>query len=238
MILIELFSVVYSMIAYLTLLKENSMSPHKLIIYSDFICHFCYIGKINAERIQVQYPEIELEWREFELHPEGQPDPNQTYMKQAYENVKMLAEKFDINMKPEVLTDVTSDSRKALLGFEYANEQGKGSAYHEEVFKAYWVEGRDISKDDILVAIAEDIGLPEKEFTEAIYSETYLAKLKSSIREAHQAGITGVPTYVYGDYQTVGAQPVSQLQRMIDAQHEKDELEKPQNNLSCGPEGC
>ncbi|MFC0522819.1 DsbA family protein [Pontibacillus salicampi] len=214
------------------------MSENKLIIYSDFICPFCYIGKVNAERLQEQNPGMEIEWREFELHPEGQPDPNNAYMKQAYENVKMLAEKYDIDMKPEVLTDVTSESRKALLGFEYADEQGKGSDYREEVFKAYWLEARDINDEEVLQDIARTVGLDTNEFSQALRNDKYFNKLKSSIRDAHQSGITGVPTYVYGDYKTVGAQPVEQLQRMVDAQKEKDAIENPETGMSCGPDGC
>ncbi|KGX91397.1 hypothetical protein N781_04345 [Pontibacillus halophilus JSM 076056 = DSM 19796] len=211
---------------------------HKLVIYSDFICPFCYIGKVNAERIQEQNPGMEIEWREFELHPEGQPDASGAYMAQALENVKMLAKEYNIDMKPEVLTEVTSDSRKALVGFEYAKEQGKPEEYREQVFHAYWVEGKDISEDDVLREIAETVGLSPDGLLAAIQNDTYNTELRKSIRGAYDAGITGVPTYVYGDYKTVGAQPVSTLQRMIDAQKEKDMLESDPTGLSCGPEGC
>lgn len=194
------------------------MSPKKLVVYSDFICPFCYIGNVNAERLQQEIPGLELEWREFELHPEGQLDPNSPYMKQAYETVKMLAERNGIDMKPEVLTEIISDSRKALLGFEYAKEQGKESAYRDKVFHAYWVEGEDIGDDEVLKSIAEQVSLDPKGLLEAIKNPAYQNRLMGSIQDEQAQGITGVPTYQYGEMVSVGAQPISVLKRMIQAE--------------------
>ncbi len=213
------------------------MSTKKLVVYSDFICPFCYIGKVNAERLQQEIPGLELEWREFELHPEGQPDPTSPYMKQAYENVKMLAERHGIDMKPEVLTEVTSDSRKALLGFEFAKEQGSEEQYRDTVFQAYWVEGKDIDQDDVLREIAEKVSLDPDELMNAIENPVYQNRLIGSIQDAHAQGVTGVPTYQYGEMISVGAQPISVLKRMIEAENEKDEGVGAQG-LYCGPDGC
>ncbi|MGM7702781.1 DsbA family oxidoreductase [Pseudalkalibacillus sp. Hm43] len=210
------------------------MSTKKLVVYSDFICPFCYIGKVNAERLQQEIPGLELEWREFELHPEGQPDSTSPYMKQAYENVKMLADRHGIDMKPEVLTEVTSDSRKALLGFEFAKDQGKEAQYRDTVFHAYWVEGKNIGHDDVLREIAEKVSLDPDELLHAIENPVYQNRLIDSMQDAQAQGITGVPTYQYGEMTSVGAQPISVLKRMIEAENEKDGAQ----GLYCGPDGC
>jgi predicted DsbA family dithiol-disulfide isomerase len=36
------------------------------------------------------------------------------------------------------------DSRPALIGDKYAEAQGKGDAYHDAVFRAYWLRWRCI----------------------------------------------------------------------------------------------
>ncbi|WCK52989.1 DsbA family oxidoreductase [Aneurinibacillus sp. Ricciae_BoGa-3] len=218
------------------------MSNRKLIVYSDFICPFCYIGKVNAERLSNKYPDLEIEWREFELHPEGQPDPNSSYMQQAQESLNRLAQKYDIQMKTDVLTTVTSESRKALMGLEFAKEYGKTNEYHEAVFKAYWVDGQDIGDLDVLVNIASTIGLDGEKFRTAIKQEVYLPQVLRSIEDARQLGVTGVPTFIYGEYMSVGAQPVSMLERLIDTvdneKNQRNEKDKVSEVNACGPEGC
>lgn len=192
------------------------MSKKKLIVYSDFICPFCYIGKVNAERLQADHPELEIEWREFELHPEGQPDPLSPYMQQAQAAVVQLAQQYGIEMKPEVLTQVTSASRKALLGLEYAREQGREEAYRNAVFQAYWIEGHNIDDIDVLAGIAADAGLDEQAFRAAIESGAYLPRLQEAMEDAQQQGIRGVPTYISGSYMMAGAQPVDKLRQLIE----------------------
>ncbi|WP_371018182.1 DsbA family oxidoreductase [Pseudalkalibacillus sp. JSM 102089] len=213
------------------------MQEQKLVVYSDFICPFCYIGKVNAERLQQEIPGLELEWKEFELHPEGQPDAKGPYMKQALENVKYLAKEYGIEMRPEVLTEVTSDSRKALLGFEFAKEHGAEGSYRDAVFHAYWVEGKDIAEDHVLREVAKQVNLDPVKLLEAIENPVYHNKLRASIHEAHANGITGVPTYRYGDMETVGAQPLENLKKMVEIQNDKEQLNN-QMGLTCGPEGC
>lgn len=211
------------------------MSKKKLIVYSDFICPFCYIGKINAERLQAATPELEIEWREFELHPEGQPDPRSPYMQQAQAAVTRLARLYGIEIKPEVLTQVTSASRKALLGLEFAREYGKDEAYRDAVFKAYWVEGRDIGNIDVLVGVAADAGLDAGAFRKAIQSGTSLSKLRAAMDDAYRHGIRGVPTFLYDGLMVAGAQPVDRLQSMIAAQ---DKDFQPAETPLCGPDEC
>jgi predicted DsbA family dithiol-disulfide isomerase len=213
------------------------MPKPKLIIYSDFICPFCYIGKVNMERAKEAFPDLEIEWREFELHPEGQPDPNSPYMQQAYEAVKKLADQYDIDMKPEVLIQLTSDSHKALLGLVFAKDHGKEVEYREAVFRAYWKEGRDIGNLDVLTSIAREVGLNSEAFAREVEMETGLARLQEAREEAMAHGINGVPTFVYGDMKSVGAQPPEILKRMIRIQDEKNALGQS-NGMHCGPDSC
>lgn len=213
------------------------MSKRKLIVYSDFICPFCYIGKVNAEKVKEAFPDLEVEWREYELHSEGDPVPDRAYLEQAVQMVRNLADQYGIKMNPEVILEVTTSSRKALLGFLHAKEHGQGEAYRDAVFEAYWLQKRDIGDLAVLKEIAGEVGLDTEAFARDIEAETHLPQLKEEQKEAQARGISGVPTYIYGEMQTVGAQPPDVLKRMIHTQNEKDDLEQI-SGVSCGPEGC
>jgi Predicted dithiol-disulfide isomerase involved in polyketide biosynthesis len=218
------------------------MANHKLVVYSDFICPFCYIGKVNTERLLEKNPDLEIEWRLFELHPEGQPDPKSPYMQEAQTSLNRLAKIYHINMKTEVLTTVTSESRKAMIGLEFAKKNGKSNEYHNAVFKAYWVKGLDIGNTDVLVTIASSIGLDPMGFRRSIEQETYLPQVHKEIEEARIHGVMGVPTYIYGDHMSMGAQPPEILNRLIHTVDAQENKESEQNELvqgpACGPEGC
>ena len=41
----------------------------KVIVYSDYICPFCYIGFHRIEKLKEEY-NLDVEWEPFELHPE------------------------------------------------------------------------------------------------------------------------------------------------------------------------
>lgn len=214
------------------------MNKKKLIIYSDFICPFCYIGKVNAERLVEKNPNIELEWREFELHPEGQPDPKSPYMKQAQENVNRLAANYGIKMKANVLTTVTSESRMAMMGLYFAKEYGKLEPYREAVFHAYWQEGKDIGDLDILCEIVANLEMDADKFRSAMQEETYLPLVLGEIDKARKNEITGVPTYQYGGHITMGAQSVERLERFIQAVDDLEAAESHNEAAVCGPDGC
>lgn len=218
------------------------MANHKLVVYSDFICPFCYIGKVNTERLLEKNPDLKIEWRQFELHPEGQPDPKSPYMQEAQTSLNRLAKKYNIDMKTEVLTTVTSESRKAMMGMEFAKEHGKLNDYHDAVFKAYWVKGLDIGDIDVLVHVASSIGLDSTSFRRSIEQKTYLPQVLRGIENAKKNGVLGVPTYIYGDQMSMGAQPVDILNRLIHTvdEQENKQIERNQSDQApfCGPEGC
>ncbi|MDE2150228.1 MAG: DsbA family protein [Gammaproteobacteria bacterium] len=186
-------------------------------IYSDFICPFCYVGKIHVERLRQAYPDLEIEWREFELHPHGQPDPASEYMRRAQTATIALARRYRIGMRPEVLTTVTSNSRKAMLGLAFAKAHGRADAYRDAVFAAYWIDAQDIGDLDVLVGIASKLGLERRVFRAAIEQELALPALRAAMDAARREGITGVPTFVYGEHRSVGAQPMELLRALIAA---------------------
>ena len=51
------------------------MSQKKLdvVVFSDYVCPFCYIGYHRIEKLKQQY-DLDVEWKPFELHPETPKD--------------------------------------------------------------------------------------------------------------------------------------------------------------------
>lgn len=108
---------------------------------------------------------------------------------------------------PLVDRDWISNSRPALEAAEYARENGLFDPFHRAVFTAYFAEGRDIGKHEVLREIATSVGLDAEGMIDALVEGRYAARVSEDIDISRQLGLTGVPAFIIGNRAVVGAQP-------------------------------
>jgi predicted DsbA family dithiol-disulfide isomerase len=109
------------------------------------------------------------------------------------------------------------DSRPALIGAKYAEAQGYGPAYHDQIFRTYWEHGQSIEEQDVLQSTAEAIGLDRDEFWSAVHDEAYETLVNNDIIQARMYGLSSVPSMVFdGKYLVAGAQPYDELRRVVE----------------------
>jgi predicted DsbA family dithiol-disulfide isomerase len=112
----------------------------------------------------------------------------------------------------------------AFEGYQYAREQGKGNDYNRRVLEAFFVEGQDIGRIDVLTKLAGEVGLDEGEFGEALRSRRYREAHRRALRHAYEeAGVTGVPLFVIGRRRLTGLQNRETLAAVIDAELRHDD---------------
>lgn len=116
------------------------------------------------------------------------------------------------------------DSRPALIGAKFAEEQGVGEAYHDAVFRAYWLEAKDISELAVLAEAATAVSLDPNEFLAALTNPHYQAEMQADVEQAYAYGLSGVPALVYNNkYLVSGAQPYEVLAEVAEkAQADND----------------
>ena len=91
------------------------------------------------------------------------------------------------------------NSVKAMRGALAADRKGRLPAYARAVFEAYWGDDRDISRDEALAAIVEQVGLEPAAFFDEIALPETKAKLRGNTSELIRRGGFGSPTlYVDG----------------------------------------
>ena len=110
---------------------------------------------------------------------------------------------------------MTYNSRLAQELGKWADEQPGGEAIHDALFRAYFVDGKNIGDVDVLVGIAESVGLPGDRAREVITQRTRRAAVDADWRKAAAYGVTGVPTFVAGTRGVVGAQPYEVLEQLV-----------------------
>ena len=131
----------------------------------------------------------------------GGPDFNSPRMKYILEDVTRFTKAYgiEINMGP------FSDTGRANRGFLFAQGAGKGRPFHDRVYQARWLEGKDLGDDLTLTAIADECGLNRASFLEGIEEESpYALELDRSNAEAEADGVFGFPFFVYNGHKFWG----------------------------------
>jgi predicted DsbA family dithiol-disulfide isomerase len=95
------------------------------------------------------------------------------------------------------------------MASEYARDLGRYDSFHKNMFYAYFTEGLDISKANVIADVAGKSGLDEKETLSAVRDGRYASRLNETRKEASLIGLTGVPLFVIENkHKIVGAQPI------------------------------
>jgi predicted DsbA family dithiol-disulfide isomerase len=128
------------------------------------------------------------------------------------ERLKRVAE--DLGL-PWGTRKMTFNSRLAQELGKWAEEKGRGDEFHEAVFRAYFVDGKNIGKKAVLVELAQKIGLSGKEAGEVLESRAFREKVDADWKLCMELGITAVPTFVIGHQSAVGAQPYEVLEQFL-----------------------
>jgi predicted DsbA family dithiol-disulfide isomerase len=163
-------------------------------VWSDYVCPYCYLQLPALHRLKEEFGDaLEVVWRAFELRPEPNPtlDPAGVYLRTTWERsvYPMARERgMDIRLPP-----VQPRSRKAFEATAWAKTQGRFDEMHEALFRAFFVEGRDIGATDVLLDVAESIGLAAEPLRTALEERIFAAEVSEDQRLAREFGISGVP---------------------------------------------
>jgi len=164
---------------------------------------------------------VQLKWVHFPLHPETPPEGRSLadlFAGRGYDVPKMQAQ-MRARMQAEGLPygerSMTYNSRLAQELGAWADTQPGGEAIHDALFRAYFVDCRNIGDPQVLVEIAASVGLPADAAREVIEKRSFKAAVDADWEKSHQYGVTGVPTFVVGRNGVVGAQPYEALEQLV-----------------------
>jgi predicted DsbA family dithiol-disulfide isomerase len=110
---------------------------------------------------------------------------------------------------------MTYNSRLSQELGKWADTQPGGEAFHDAMFRAYFVEARDISNSDVLLDIVKQVSLSVDDARQALEQRTFKDAVDADWKLSRDYGVTGVPTFVVGRYGVVGAQPYETLVELV-----------------------
>ena len=175
---------------------------------------------MRVEKLKAAY-DVETVLVHFPLHPdmpvEGRSmaefyasrgiDPEQ-----SYQRMKTL---MDVEGLPYGRRTHTYNSRLAQELGKWADTMPGGGAIHDKLYKAYFVEAKNLADIDLLVDIAASVGLPADAARAVLVERRFKDAVDADWAKSHHYGVTGVPTFVAARYGVVGAQPYEALEQLM-----------------------
>jgi predicted DsbA family dithiol-disulfide isomerase len=175
---------------------------------------------VRIERLRKDHG-VRIKWVHFPLHPDTPMEGRSLadlFAGRGYDIPKMQGQ-MRARMEAEGLPygdrTMTYNSRLAQELGAWADTQPGGEAIHDALFRAYFVDGKNIGDQETLVGIATAMGLPGDAAREALEKRTFKDVVDADWEKSHAYGVTGVPTFVAGRHGLVGAQPYEALEQLV-----------------------
>jgi len=203
---------------------QNSRPAITIDVVSDVVCPWCYIGKTRLEKALATLGDVDVtvNWMPYFLNPwiPAEGITRQQYLTtkfgsvEAYDNMvgrvvaAAASEGLDYQYKKVSRQPNTIDCHRLIL---WAGAD-RAPAMKQAIMDAYFRDGRDLTDRETLVAIAAENGMDAQQVRTRLASEEDVALIEQRARRAADAGVTGVPTYIFNDrYAVSGAQPAETL---------------------------
>jgi predicted DsbA family dithiol-disulfide isomerase len=175
---------------------------------------------VRIERLRKEHG-VRVKWVHFPLHPDT-PQSGRSladlFAGRGYDIPKMQAQmraRMEAEGLPYGNRTMTYNSRLAQELGAWADTQPGGDAIHDALFRAYFVDARNIGDPEVLVEIAASVSLPADQAREVLEKRTHQAAIDADWEKSRQYGVTGVPTFVIGNRGVVGAQPYEALEELV-----------------------
>jgi predicted DsbA family dithiol-disulfide isomerase len=197
---------------------------------SDVVCPWCFIGKRRLEQAIALKPEIPVEVR---FHPYFLNSwiPREGISREEYlttkfgspERYRGIAQRVAEAAAAEGLSYVVDGIKRQPNTLDchrlirWAGEYGNAAKMKQRLMDLYFTEGGDLSDREVLVGAAAACGLDADLVRQRLASDEDVAQVEQEANSAKQAGIDGVPCFIFGGLLAVsGAQAPEYLAQAIE----------------------
>jgi predicted DsbA family dithiol-disulfide isomerase len=179
---------------------------------------------VRIERLKQEYG-VRVKWIAFPLHPDT-PEEGQTleelFAGRPVDIPAMLARMKQVAGElglPVCERARVYNSRRATELGKWAEAQGRGDAFHNALFRAYFAEGLNIAEVAVLKGICSGLDLDPGEAERVLVKGAYRKAVDDDWLFSVRLGVTAVPTFRVENRSVVGAQPYEVLERLITQTH-------------------
>lgn len=207
-------------------IHADGRSPPAVTFVADLVCPWCYIAFTRLRQV-LAGSGATLVWHPFLLNPHL-PAAGVTRAHYLERKFGSVAQAHGVHRR------VTQLGSREGIDFAFgairaqpntipahalvlaAARLGRDADLAAALFRAFFVEGADLGREDVLISLAMRVGLGAADVRE-LTSETAMRLVCAAHDEAYAMGISGVPVCRFGDDHVIaGAQPVEVLEALLD----------------------
>jgi predicted DsbA family dithiol-disulfide isomerase len=185
-------------------------------VVSDVVCPWCYIGKRRLEAALAKLRESEpgvtvtVRWHPFELNPDLAPEgtDRREYLeakfggperaRQVYARVSAAGATVGIPFAFDAIARQPNTlEAHRLIAWAQSRPEGDADALVEQLFRAYFVEGRFVGDREELARIATEAGFDPHDARAFLASGALRDEVAGAEQRAREMGISGVPFFIF-----------------------------------------
>ena len=191
-------------------------APLTVDVVSDVVCPWCYIGKRRLEAALARLAEAEpdlpvvVRWHPFELNPDLPPEgaDRREYLdakfggperaREIYARVRAAGETAGIAFDFDAIARQPNTlEAHRLIAWAQSRREGDADALVENLFRAYFLDGRYVGDRDELVRIAAAAGFDPEDACAFLASDALRDDVAGAEARARQLGVSGVPFFIF-----------------------------------------
>ena len=172
------------------------MSRTAVRVFFNFRSPYCYLASRTLFARLAAF-EVDVQWRSLGGW-DGRSAPERAKVKVPLtrQDVARWCKRMQVPFKPP---PITTDPTPAALVSLAAEDARLLAPYVEKIMWCEWAEGQDIGQTDVLMTVADAIGLARDRVTAALADANFQGLLDKHWEEAQELGVIGVPSFVVGD---------------------------------------
>jgi predicted DsbA family dithiol-disulfide isomerase len=184
----------------------------RIEIWSDVVCPWCFIGKRRLEQALARLrempaaPDVNVAWLPFQLNP----DLPETGIDRA----DYLRRKFG-HAAPQIYARMAGAGRSVGIAFAFdaiarqpntvaahqlialAGSAGRQDQMVETLFRAYFLEGADLTQRATLIALAQRSGIDPARAAACLDDPLQRQAVLDAERDGRELGVEGVPLFLF-----------------------------------------
>ena len=163
-----------------------------ILFVTDFVCPYCLVAKEALDQsLRELGLEAKISLQPLELTEEPNPRVDTCHDEKRKAHYQVLVEPcrqmgLDMKLPPNVCP--RPYTRLAFEGYFYAQEQGRGEVYGDKVYRAYFIDEKDIGDRQVLGDLAAQSGLDREDFLQALEDGIYGPEEKKAVTYSRQIG--------------------------------------------------
>lgn len=161
-------------------------------VFADFVCPFSYVTEAALRGLGDEG--VQRVYRAYELYPEGGGSVERV-SEEDWSTLERLAEFQGI---PLTRPEQVPATRKAHELSRFAREGGREEEVRAAIYRAYWEDGADIGRVDVLRAIAAGAGFDPEDAKIALDIDRFTDEVVADEELARRLRVPGTPTLFLG----------------------------------------